>query len=160
MDILNKFTDDVTEINISNKNIKGTLDCRCNEITSLNNILFLNNKGTESFSSENNIAPTIFQLLVRSTFCENDKPQTKFDISNSLIKLYCHCNKITNLDNLRFQNNKETEKKDITNSLIELNCSNNEIRNLDNFSTSLSGLYCDNKVKDCEKLMKKLVIMK
>ncbi len=49
MNILDQFTDDVTEINISNENIKGTLNfsrftklkilkCNSNEITSLDNI--------------------------------------------------------------------------------------------------------------------------
>ncbi len=49
MNILNKFADDVTEIDISNKNIKGQLDfarftkltklsCNHTKITSLNNL--------------------------------------------------------------------------------------------------------------------------
>ncbi len=49
MNILNQFADDVTEIDIFRKNIKGTLDfkrftklkklnCYSNEITSLNNL--------------------------------------------------------------------------------------------------------------------------
>jgi hypothetical protein len=49
INILDEFADDVTEINISHKNIKGPLDfkrftklikldCNCNKITSLDNL--------------------------------------------------------------------------------------------------------------------------
>ncbi len=60
MDILDQFADDVTEIDISNKSIKGTLDftrfskliklnCYYNKITNLDNLV---PKGTEAFSSK------------------------------------------------------------------------------------------------------------
>ncbi len=96
--ILDQFADDVTEINIKNKSIKGILDftrftklteldCSYNEITSLYNLP---------------------NSLIKLNCSFNDI--TSLDnLPNSLIELYCDNNKITNLDNL-------------PNSLTKLDC--------------------------------------
>ncbi len=99
MDILDQFADDVTEINISYKNIEGILDfkrftkltklvCNYNEITSLNNLsnsLITLNCSCNKIVSLDNLVSEI----------------TKGTEAKSLIKLDCRYNKITSLDNLR-----------------------------------------------------------
>ncbi len=103
MDILNQFADDVTEIDISKKNIEGQLDftrftklvklnCNSNEITSLNN---LRSKGTEAFSSEKDIPNSLIELD-----CRFNEITSLNNLSNSLIGLYCNVNNIKSLDNL------------------------------------------------------------
>ncbi len=89
MDILNQFADDVTEINISHKNIKGTLNfsrftklkilkCNSNEITSLDNL------------------PNSLTKL----YCTNNEITRLDNLPNSLIELCCYDNNIITLDNL------------------------------------------------------------
>jgi len=133
MNILNQFADDVTEIDISSKNIEGILDfkrftkltklnCCNNKITSLDN---LRSKGTEAFSSEKDIPNSLIELK-----CGYNKITSLDNIcSTCIIKLECEYNKITSLDNL-------------PNSLIQLICNNNQITSLDNLPNSLIKLNC------------------
>ncbi len=100
INILDEFADDVTEINISHKNIKGPLDfkrftklikldCNCNKITSLDNL-----------------PNSIIKLR-----CYNNKITSLNNLSNSLIELHCYNNEIISLYNL-------------PNSLIKFDCDN------------------------------------
>ena len=98
MNILDKFTDDVTEINISNKNIEGILDFK--RFTKLTKLNCCYNKIT----SLDNLPNSLIEL-----YCGKNKITSLDNLPNLLIKLYCSSNKITSLNNL-------------PNSLIKLSC--------------------------------------
>jgi hypothetical protein len=83
MNILDEFADDVTQINISKKNIEGSLDfarftklikldCYSNKITSLDNLVSEITKGTETFSKEKGIPNSLIELKCDDTIKDYD----------------------------------------------------------------------------------------
>jgi Leucine-rich repeat (LRR) protein len=106
--ILDEFADGVTEINISNKNIKGTLD-----FTRFSKLIKLN--------CDDNLITSLYNLpnSLIELCCSYNQITSLDNLPTSLIKLYCYRNNITNLDNL-------------PNSLKILDCCNNKITTLDN----------------------------
>ncbi len=131
MNILDQFADDVTEIDISHKQIEGPLDFK--RFTKLTKLDCEGNKIT----SLNNFPNSLIELT-----CNNNKITSLDNLTNSLQKLDCSENEITCLDNL-------------PNSLIELCCNDNKITSLDNLPNSLIELKSKNSVKDYDKLMEK-----
>ncbi len=89
MDILNQFADDVTEIDISKKNIEGQLD-----FTRFTKLVKLNCNSNE-ITSLNNLPNSLIELD-----CRFNEITSLNNLSNSLIGLYCNVNNIKSLDNL------------------------------------------------------------
>ncbi len=131
--ILDQFADDVTEIDISNKNIKGSLDfARFSKLT----VLYCNDN---KITSLDNLPDSLIKL-----YCNLNKISSLDNLPNSLIELDCTNNQIRSFNNL------------VSLKLLKyLNCNYNEITNLDNLPNSLIELHCSNIVKNYNILMKK-----
>ncbi len=106
--ILDQFADDVTEINISCKNIKGQLNFK--RFTKLIQLICTNNEITSLDNLPNSLT---------GLDCSNNLITSLDNLSDSLMRLYCSSNKIKSLENL-------------PNSLTKLDCSDNKITCLNN----------------------------
>ncbi len=90
INILAKFADDVTEININSKKIVGILDFkRFTKLTKLD-------CGWNEITSLDNFPNSLIELI-----CNHNEILSLDNIPDSLIELTCNNNKITSLDNLR-----------------------------------------------------------
>ncbi len=85
MDILSQFDDDVTEINISHKNIVGELDF--SRFTKLKSLNCNNNKITNLDNLPNSL---------QRLYCGFNNITNLDNLPNSLQRLNCGFNKITN----------------------------------------------------------------
>jgi len=135
----------LTSLNVSSQNISDltgiqdftalkTLNCKTNNLTSLN---VLNNLNLRKLYCSNNQLTTIntsANTLLTHLYCDNNLI-TSLDVSlnTNLIRLYCNNNQITNLNTATNTN------------LLRLYCQNNQIGTL-NISTNtlLKYLYCQN----------------
>ncbi len=78
MNILDQFADDVTEININNKKIKGSLDfSKFTKLTKLD-------CSVNNITSLDNLPNSLIEL-----FCGDNKIISLDKLPNSLTKLYC-----------------------------------------------------------------------
>lgn len=173
MEFLSKFPKDVLKINISEKDVKGSLDfskftslkkinCSKNMINNLINLpssVKELNCGWNHISKLDNLQTPCIKSK-QTYICEllQNNSQIK-DVSTQIIFPRCSCSieKIICNNNLRieFENLPCSLKKlvccwnelikidNLTNSLQILNCSNNNIISLDNLPTSLQILNCD-----------------
>ncbi len=89
MDILDQFANDVTEINISCKNIEGELDFK--KFTKLTKLKCNNNMIT----SLNNLPNSLIELD-----CDSNEITSLDNLPNSLTKLCCWSNSVKNYDEL------------------------------------------------------------
>ncbi len=138
-EILNQYPNDITELNISNKNIKGVIDlskfthltklnCKSNSIKYiiLPNKLIEINCGSNKIKALNNLPKNLIKLN-----CESNLIKQLDKLPNELKKLNCSNNILTSLDKL-------------PNKLEELDCSHNELKSLDKLPTSLIKVTCEN----------------
>lgn len=143
IDLLNKYPNDITELDISKKQINGILD-----LTKYNNLTKLN-CSKNYISQIINIPISLLELNCSNTKITNLDTQEilsldnisgahhKFTVSkfigcnlpNNLVVLDCYCNQIKNLDNL-------------PSSLTKLNCYGTKIENFNNLPHNLIDLDC------------------
>lgn len=126
--LLNDFSTDITDWNISDRNINGNLDViKFNKVTKLK---CKNCKITRLLNLPNSL---ILDCYYNELIELNNLP-------DGLKFLNCSFNKITELDNL-------------PNTLIELNCYSNKIKQLNNLPNGIIMLeYGSNKIKYLNKL--------
>lgn len=170
--IISEYKNDITDLIISNKNIKGLLDlskfnnlkkldCSNNIITEIINfpntleILLCYNNKIKSFDIKytyfsclyNKIFPTcILPHNLKQFNCSNNDIEFFYYLPSNLEILDCSFNNIKSLNNLP--------------NLIEINCSFNKIKELKLLPSSLKILYCDNnEIKILNNLPKELDII-
>lgn len=171
--IISEYNNDITELVISNKNIKGLLDlskfnnlkkldCSNNLITEIINfpntleILLCYNNKIKSFDVKNySLCLFLYNKIYPMSILPHNLKQ--FNCSNNNVELFnylpinleildCSFNNIKSLNNLP--------------KLIEINCSFNKIKELDLLPLSLKILYCDNnEIKNFNNLPKELDII-
>ena len=120
IELLSEYSKDISELNLSNKNIDGLLD-----LFNFNSLIKLDCSSTK-IKSLNNLPNSLIEL-----YCSYTNITSLDLLPTSLIKLDCsHNTEITSLNLL-------------PNSLIKLDCSHNtEITSLNNLPNSLIKLDC------------------
>ncbi len=114
--ILNQYSPNITELNISYKNIKGSLDL--SKFTKLSKLNCNNNHITSLYN-----LPSSLTIL----YCGSNKITSLDNLPSTLTELNCYGNQIKSLDNLPL-------------TLTELYCDYNLIESLDYLPSSLKIL--------------------
>jgi hypothetical protein len=132
--IINQYSNNITELNISAKKINGILDL--SKFTKLNRLKCSYNRITLIFG----LSKKLIELN-----CSDNMIIKLNNLPENLIKLNCSNNKISNLDNLPL-------------GLLELDCAINQIMSLDLLPNSLTKLDCKyNQINQLDNLPNRLI---